>query len=226
LPETGLPEGAVKLNFRGSAGQSFAAFASLGMELNLEGEAQDGVAKSLSGGVITIRPPREAGYVHQESVIVGNAVGYGATSGKVFISGQAGERFAVRNSGATLVVEGLGDHGCEYMTGGEVFVLGKTGKNFGAGMSAGTAYVLDESGDFEGKVNKEMVNVAVVNEGGELEKLRAMIEEHRARTGSVKGSEMLDNWETYSGLFRKVEPKKAKNAQIQDPVAATAAARA
>lgn len=226
LPETGLPEGAVKLNFRGSAGQSFAAFASLGMELNLEGEAQDGVAKSLSGGVVTIRAPREAGYVHQESVIAGNAVGYGATSGKVFISGQAGERFAVRNSGATLVVEGLGDHGCEYMTGGEVFVLGKTGKNFGAGMSAGTAYVLDESGDFEGKVNKEMVSVSAVNGGGELEKLRVMIEEHHTRTGSVKASEMLNNWETYSGLFRKVEPKKAKTAQIQDPVAVTAAALA
>jgi glutamate synthase (ferredoxin) len=208
LPETGLSEGAVRLNFKGSAGQSFAAFAALGMELSLEGEAQDGVAKSLSGGVVSIRPPREASYLPEESVIVGNAVGYGATSGRVFISGQAGERFAVRNSGAVLTVEGLGDHGCEYMTGGEVYVFGPTGKNFGAGMSAGTAFVLDEQGDFESKVNPDMVSVEEARPE-DIERIRAVAVEHLQRTGSPKIARMLGNWGEYAKQFKIVAPKKA-----------------
>jgi glutamate synthase (NADPH) large chain len=201
----GLPDGTIKLEFKGTAGQSFGAFATNGMELNLEGDVNDYVGKGLSGGVLTVRPPKGVTFRADQNIILGNTALYGATSGKAFLNGKAGERFAVRNSGASAVVEGVGDHGCEYMTGGRVIVLGRTGRNFAAGMSGGFAYVLDETGDFEKRCNLEMVELEELG-AEDAAYVAGMIEEHRARTGSVKARELLANWEHTVQRLIKVFP--------------------
>ena len=214
----GLPAGSIRLRFRGSAGQSFGAFALPGMRLELEGEANDYVAKGLSGGEIVIRPFREgvlAGVADQQ-VLLGNTVLYGATAGKLFAAGRAGDRFAVRNSGAVAVIEGAGAHCCEYMTAGVVVVLGPVGRNFAAGMSNGIAYVLDEAETFAARLNSDMVQVRALEPSDEAVVLD-LVREHLAATGSTRARVILDSWERYRDLFRKVVPFTA-------PVAAEPAA--
>jgi glutamate synthase (ferredoxin) len=206
----GLPEGTIRLHFTGSAGQSFGAFMPRGMDFTLEGDANDYVGKGLSGGRIVVHPPKSATFVAEENMIVGNVALYGATGGEAFLRGMAGERFAVRNSGVDAVVEAVGDHGCEYMTGGRVVVLGPTGRNFGAGMSGGIAYVLDESGSFPARVNTQMVDVERVEDRAEAESLRALIEKHAALTGSVPARRVLDAWPTMLPRFARVIPKDYK----------------
>jgi glutamate synthase domain-containing protein 2/glutamate synthase domain-containing protein 1/glutamate synthase domain-containing protein 3 len=186
----GLPPGSIRLTLRGAAGQSFGAWLAPGIELTLVGEANDYVGKGLSGGVLALRPPDDAGFVAEENVIAGNTILYGATSGRAFFRGLVGERFAVRNSGASAVVEGVGDHGCEYMTGGVVVVLGPTGRNFAAGMSGGTAYVLDEDGDFAERCNTQLVALEEL-EVEDDRVVRALLEEHLARTGSPVAARVL-----------------------------------
>ncbi len=211
--DKGLPDGHVHLRFRGSAGQSFGAFATHGMHLDLEGEANDYVGKGLSGGELSIRPFRQAAYVNEthENTIVGNTCLYGATSGRLFAAGQAASRFAVRNSGALAVIEGAGNHCCEYMTGGMVVVLGPVGRNFGAGMSNGVAYVLDESGGFTSRVNMDMVRVDRCNEQDE-EKLLVLIHEHQERTGSARARQLIAQWPEFRQLFKKVVPNTTPTA--------------
>jgi glutamate synthase (ferredoxin) len=203
----GLPPGAVRLRFQGSAGQSFGAFALPGMRLELEGEANDYVGKGLSGGELVVRPFRDAapGAAERTQVILGNTVLYGATAGRLFAAGGAGDRFAVRNSGAVAVVEGTGDHGCEYMTAGVVVVLGEVGRNFAAGMSNGVAYVLDEAETFGARVNGEMVAVVGLAPADERVVLD-LVREHVANTGSPRGQAVLDHWARYGPQFKKVVP--------------------
>ena len=202
----GLPDGSIKVHFTGSAGQSFGAWLSAGVELHLEGDANDYVGKGLSGGRLAIRPPAEAKFVAEDNVIIGNTALYGATAGELFARGLAGERFAVRNSGARAVVEGCGDHGCEYMTGGAVVVLGPTGRNFAAGMSGGTAYVFDKDKTFRDKVNKEMVELESLVDESDLFLVYGLIEDHVRLTGSAVGRRILDNWELMVPRFVKVMP--------------------
>ncbi len=203
----GLPDDTIRCHFTGSGGQSFGAFNVTGVSLTLEGDANDYVGKGICGGRLVIYPPRESNFVPEENIIIGNTCLYGATGGEAFINGMAGERFAVRNSGATAVVEGLGDHGCEYMTRGLVVVLGKTGRNFAAGMSGGIAYVLDERGDFgERRANREMVDLEPVEDPEDLELLRRLIEQHLQYTASPKAEWVLDNWERMRPKFVKVMP--------------------
>jgi glutamate synthase (NADPH/NADH) large chain/glutamate synthase (ferredoxin) len=202
----GLEDESINVEFRGSAGQSFAAWLAPGVSFTLEGEANDYTGKGLSGGTVVVRPPADAGYVAEENVIVGNTVLYGATAGHAFFRGLAGERFAVRNSGACAVVEGVGDHGCEYMTGGRVVVLGLTGRNFAAGMSGGIAYVYDALGDFKTRrLNTALVSSEEIDEGDEIE-LRELIDQHAARTGSSVARRILDAWEVSLQRFVKVMP--------------------
>ena len=203
----GLPEDTVRIHFRGSAGQSFGAFMPTGMSFRLEGDANDYVGKGLSGGKLIIHPPAGSTFVPEENIIVGNVALYGATSGEAFIRGMAGERFAVRNSGVNAVVEAVGDHGCEYMTGGRVVVLGPTGRNFGAGMSGGIAYVLDERGDFPAQVNRQMVNLETLDDPEEADAVRAMIARHQEYTGSSRARAVLANWPAMCKRFVKVIPK-------------------
>ena len=206
----GLPEDTLTIKFKGSAGQSFGAFLSHGMTFELEGESNDYLGKGLSGGKIIVRPPVNASYNPSENIIVGNVLLYGATDGKIFIYGRAGERFAIRNSGVTAVVEGLGDHGCEYMTGGNVIVLGPTGVNFAAGMSGGIAYVLDEEYNFNDRCNLSMVDLEAVSSEKDKAFLKATIEEHVKLTGSEKGKYVLANWEEILPKFVKVFPIEYK----------------
>jgi len=208
--DAGLPPGTVRLRFAGTAGQSFGAFTCRGMHLELEGEANDYVGKGLSGGEITIRPFRRAAYadVSHQHLVIGNTVLYGATAGKLFAAGQAGDRFAVRNSGAIAVIEGAGNHCCEYMTAGIVVVLGRAGRNFGAGMSNGVAYVLDEAGTFESRVNRDMVELEELDQH-DIEVLRQLIREHEEKTASPRARTILVQWEEYLPLFRKVAPRNA-----------------
>jgi glutamate synthase (NADPH) large chain len=206
----GLPEDTISLNFKGSAGQSFGAFMPNGMTFKLTGDANDYVGKGLSGGKIIITPPKESTFVHAENIIIGNVALYGATSGELYICGMAGERFAVRNSGVTTVVEAVGDHGCEYMTGGKVVVLGATGRNFAAGMSGGVAYVLDEKGIFPANVNKQMVDLEVIDDQKEQRELFAMIEKHYKYTGSQRAKYVLENWDRVLTRFVKVMPRDYK----------------
>jgi glutamate synthase (NADPH/NADH) large chain len=203
----GLSDDTIVIRARGSAGQSFGAWASPGMTLHLSGDANDYVGKGLSGGILAITPPAESPFRPDEQVIVGNTVLYGATSGRAFFCGRAGERFAVRNSGATTVVEGVGDHGCEYMTGGTVVVLGTTGRNFAAGMSGGMAYVYDEDGLFVRRCNPEMVELETVD-GDDAATLRALVEEHATRTGSKKAAALLADWEATLRKMVKVLPSE------------------
>ena len=201
----GLPPGTIRFTFRGSAGQSFGAWLAPGIELTLVGEANDYVGKGLSGGVLALRPPEDAAFRAEENVIAGNTILYGATAGKAFFRGLVGERFAVRNSGATAVVEGVGDHGCEYMTGGVVVVLGRTGRNFAAGMSGGVAYVLDDDGTFVGRCNAELVGLEPLGPD-DVGVVRELIEEHERRTGSTVAAGALDDWQTTQLRFVKVMP--------------------
>ena len=197
------------MRFKGSAGQSFGAWATNGMRLILEGEANDYVGKGLCGGEIDVMPAAEARFAPHENVILGNTILYGATSGRLFASGRAGERFAVRNSGATAVVEGVGDHGCEYMTGGTVVVLGEVGRNFAAGMSNGVAYVFDPDEHLPSRYNPEMVKLERLMDLDDREQLIALIEEHFEKTGSPRARMILDNWDSYRGMFYKVVPGRA-----------------
>jgi glutamate synthase (ferredoxin) len=206
----GLPPDTIQLKFKGSAGQSFGAFVPKGMTLRLEGDANDYVGKGLSGGKLVIHPPAGSTFAAEENIIIGNVALYGATGGEAFINGMAGERFAVRNSGVDTVVEGVGDHGCEYMTGGRVVVLGRAGRNFGAGMSGGTAYVLDEQGDFATRVNMQMVGLEALEDPEEIAALRALIQRHVDDTGSAKGRAVLAAWATIAPRFTKVMPKDYK----------------
>jgi len=199
-----LEEDTITVECHGSGGQSFGAFIPKGLTLELEGDSNDYLGKGLSGGKIVVRPPEGAKFKASENIIIGNVAFYGATSGKAFINGIAGERFCVRNSGCTAVVEGVGDHGCEYMTGGRVVVLGPAGKNFAAGMSGGIAYVLDESSDLYLKLNKELVSVSPVTDKYDVLELKSMIEEHVEATGSEKGREVLDNFSGYLPKFKKI----------------------
>ncbi|HMR63326.1 MAG TPA: glutamate synthase-related protein [Anaerolineae bacterium] len=205
--DAGLPDGIINITFNGSAGQSFGAYSVPGMNLTLIGEANDYVGKGMRGGQIVIRPSMKSQISAHDNVIIGNTVLYGATGGSLFASGQAGERFAVRNSGATAVVEGVGDHGCEYMTGGVVVVLGRTGYNFGAGMSGGVAFVLDEAHQLTGRLNTDMVTIARITSRQDIELLRLLIMRHARLTGSKYAQTILENWTTRLGLFWKIAPK-------------------
>ena len=204
--EKGLPDNTIHCKFNGSAGQSFGAFLAQGVTLELEGDANDYTGKGLSGGRLIIYPPKNSTFRAEENILVGNTVLYGATGGEVFFSGIAGERFAVRNSGAIAVVEGVGDHGCEYMTGGNVIVLGETGKNFAAGMSGGISYVLDENQKFESKCNPSMVALENITDAEEKFWLRKWITLHQEYTGSERAAQLLENWNTTLGNFVKVMP--------------------
>jgi len=206
----GLPDDTIRIRFTGSAGQSFGAFMPRGMSFALEGDANDYVGKGLSGGRLAIFPPRAATFRAEDNMIIGNVALYGATAGEVFIRGQAGERFAVRNSGVDTVVEAIGDHGCEYMTGGRVVVLGPTGRNFGAGMSGGVAYVLDESGVFPARINPQMVELERLEDAAEAAALRALIVRHRELTGSTQAQRILEAWPTLLPKFVRVIPKDYK----------------
>jgi len=201
----GLPEGTIALSFNGSAGQSFGAFITNGMELDLEGDANDYVGKGLAGGLIAVRAPRAATFRTEENILIGNTALYGATGGKAFFAGRAGERFCVRNSGALAVVEGVGDHGCEYMTGGRTLVLGRTGRNFAAGMSGGFAYVFDEVGDFPERVNLGMVELEALGPD-DASFVASLMEEHRDRTGSRRAETLLADWEKTLARLVKVVP--------------------
>jgi glutamate synthase (NADPH/NADH) large chain len=202
----GLPADTVKIRFTGSAGQSFGAFLPKGITLTLEGDANDYFGKGLSGGRLAVFPPAAATFKAEENIIVGNVVLYGATSGQAFIRGVAGERFAVRNSGALAVVEGLGDHGCEYMTGGRVVVLGRTGRNFAAGMSGGIAYVLDEEGDFAQRCNLQMVDLENCEDAQEEQFVKNLISNHLELTRSARAQQVLDDWAEYRQKIVKVMP--------------------
>ncbi len=205
-----LNDDTFKIICNGSGGQSFGAFIPKGLTLELVGDSNDYFGKGLSGGKLVVYPPKGSKFKPEENIIIGNVALYGATSGKAFINGVAGERFCVRNSGATAVVEGVGDHGCEYMTGGRVVVIGKTGKNFAAGMSGGVAYVLDESRDLYTKLNKEMVLFSEVTEKYDIIELKELIEEHVKATNSEKGKEILDNFEEYLPKFKRIIPHDYK----------------
>ncbi len=240
----GLPDGTIHIKLNGTAGQAFGAWVTRGITLELEGEANDYVGKGLSGGRLIVYPAKEATkIVPEESIIVGNTVLYGAIEGECYFRGVAGERFAVRNSGAIAVVEGVGDHGCEYMTGGVVAVLGETGRNFAAGMSGGIAYVLDEDGTFENRCNMTMVELEPVPEEADLmeqihhqigdiehhgrvdvskdmtryddERLRQLITNHHRYTGSSRAKLILDNWEEYRPKFVKVMPVEYRRALLE-----------
>ncbi|MBI4209176.1 MAG: glutamate synthase large subunit [Deltaproteobacteria bacterium] len=202
----GLPDNTLQIKFTGSAGQSFGAFLPKGITFELEGDANDYFAKGISGGKITVYPPRRATFKAEENIVIGNVALYGATSGEVFVRGLAGERFAVRNSGAHAVVEGVGDHGCEYMTGGRVVVLGPTGRNFAAGMSGGIAYVLDEKGDFKHRCNLGMVELERLGDEEEVEFVRSLIERHLQKTGSASAQRVLEVWGSFVPKFVKVMP--------------------
>lgn len=206
LPE----EDTFKVICHGAGGQSFGAFIPKGLTLELIGDSNDYFGKGLSGGKLVVYPPAECSFKAEDNIIIGNVALYGATSGKAFINGVAGERFCVRNSGAVAVVEGVGDHGCEYMTGGRVVVLGKTGKNFAAGMSGGIAYVLDEDRDLYLKLNKEMVSSGEVKEKYDILELKELIGAHYDATKSPKAKKILDNFEEYLPKFKRIIPHDYK----------------
>ena len=207
----GLPDGTIEFEFEGSAGQSFGAFLASGVTLRLEGDANDYFGKGLSGGRLILVPPRDAGFVPEENIITGNVNLYGATSGEAFIRGIAGERFCVRNSGAHAVVEGAGDHACEYMTGGIAVFLGRTGRNCAAGMSGGVAYVFDPDGDFPIRCNRQMVDLETIEAGSEDEKtLASLIQKHKVATSSLVAEHILNDWQRSRSLFVKIMPRDFK----------------
>jgi len=212
----GLPDDTIRVNFTGAAGQSFGAFLPRGVSLSLEGEANDFVAKGLSGGRLVVRPPREAAFVAEANIIIGNVALYGATSGDAFVRGVAGERFAVRNSGAQAVVEGVGDHACEYMTGGRVVVLGPTGRNFAAGMSGGVAYVLDVDGRFAERCNRQMVDLDPFDDEEEIDVVHELIARHVMLTASAIGERILRDWRAMLGQFIAVVPRDFKRVRAAE----------
>ena len=203
----GLPDETIHLKFTGSAGQSLGAFMPRGMTIELEGDANDYFGKGLSGGKIIVYPPKDSTFVAEENIIIGNVALYGATAGEIFVRGMAGERFGVRNSGVSAVVEAVGDHGCEYMTGGRVVVLGRTGRNFAAGMSGGIAYVLDEAGDFATRCNKELVGLEKLADPDEIEEIWKLVQRHQAYTKSERAAKVLADWKNLVPKFVKVLPK-------------------
>jgi len=202
----GLPDDTITLRFAGSCGQSFAAFVPRGMTLQVEGDANDYFCKGLSGGKVSIFPPKTATFVPEENIIIGNVACYGATSGEVFIRGMAGERFCVRNSGVEAVVEGIGDHGCEYMTRGTVIVIGPTGRNFAAGMSGGFAFVLDELGNFSNLCNPGMVELEPLKLDEDIDCIQTLLRKHIESTGSERGQYVLENWDRLLPKFVKIFP--------------------
>jgi glutamate synthase (ferredoxin) len=206
----GLPEDTVHLKFFGSAGQSLGAFTPKGMTLELEGDANDYFGKGLSGGKLIVYPPKGSTFAAEENIIIGNVALYGATAGEIFVRGMAGERFGVRNSGVNAVVEGVGDHGCEYMTGGRVVVLGKAGRNFAAGMSGGVAYVLDEAGDFASRCNMELVGLEKLTDVDEIEEVWKLIQRHQTFTHSERAEKILGDWKNVIPKFVKVMPQDYK----------------
>ena len=219
--EEGLPEGTIKIKFKGSAGQSFGAFAVKGLDIRLEGETNDYFGKGLSGGRISILPParRSADFMAEDNIIAGNTGLYGATSGELYVNGRVGERFAVRNSGAIAVVEGAGDHCCEYMTGGRVVVLGKTGRNFAAGMSGGVAYVYDKDHTFDYFCNMDMVELSLVEDTVSRKELLELIRQHYLHTGSALAGRMLDDWNRYVEAFIQVVPIEYKRVLQEEQMA-------
>jgi len=207
----GLPDDTISIQFSGSAGQSFGAFLARGVTLRLEGDANDYVGKGLSGGKLVVYPPQTSSFLPEQNILVGNTVLYGATSGEAYFNGVAGERFAVRNSGATAVVEGVGDHGCEYMTKGTVVILGNTGKNFAAGMSGGIAYVFDEQGEFVStRCNPAGVDLDPIFDVGDIQLLESLIAKHVDYTGSPRGKWIQENWSAMLPKFVKVFPHEYK----------------
>jgi glutamate synthase domain-containing protein 3 len=206
----GLPDDTIRIHFAGSAGQSFGAFVPRGITLTLEGDANDYLGKGLSGGKLIVYPPRESTFVAEDNILIGNVVLYGATSGEAYFRGMAGERFAVRNSGALAVVEGAGDHGCEYMTGGRVVVIGRTGRNFAAGMSGGIAYVLDETGDFKRRCNPGMVDLEPLVDVEDVELVKDLLSRHIRHTQSPVAARLLVNWEATQQQFVKIMPRDYK----------------
>jgi len=206
----GLPDDTIRAHFTGAAGQSFGAFVPRGITLVLEGDANDYIGKGLSGGKIIVYPSREASFVAEENILVGNVALYGATGGEAYFRGIAGERFAVRNSGALAVVEGVGDHGCEYMTGGRVVVIGSTGRNFAAGMSGGLAYVLDERVEFKRRVNLGMVDLEPLVDTDDVEMVKDLLARHIRHTQSPVAARLLVDWERSQVKFVKVIPKDYK----------------
>jgi glutamate synthase domain-containing protein 3 len=206
--DEGLPPYTIRVQFTGSAGQSFCAFLAKGIAVHLTGDANDYFCKGMSGGHVVITPPQDAGFVPEENIIIGNVSLYGATGGEVFIRGRAGERFCVRNSGATAVVEGVGDHGCEYMTRGLVVVLGPQGRNFAAGMSGGVAYVLDEDGTFKSRCNMGMVELFPVAADQDARALRQLVQRHAQYTGSKVAERLLADWTAAVRRFVKVLPSE------------------
>jgi glutamate synthase (ferredoxin) len=235
----GLADDTIRLTFTGSAGQSFGAFVPRGMTMVLVGDANDGFGKGLSGGRLVVYPPAESTFKSEENIIIGNVGLYGATGGEAFVRGVAGERFCVRNSGADVVVEGVGDHGCEYMTGGRVVVLGRTGRNFAAGMSGGVAYVLDAGGSFAKRCNLEMVDLEPLVDAKEIDAVQTLIMRHAAATGSAYAQSLLGDWASLQRKLVKVMPREYKRAlaeqakkqaaeaaHVSDPVVAQAAGAA
>jgi glutamate synthase domain-containing protein 3 len=220
--EPGLPPETIRLRFTGSAGQSFGAFMANGLAVHLEGDANDYFGKGISGGRIVVVPPRGSTFVPEDNIIVGNVSLYGATGGEVFLHGMAGERFAVRNSGATAVVEGVGDHGCEYMTRGTVVVLGRTGRNFAAGMSGGVAYVLDEGRDFAVRCNRSMVELDPLDEK-DAARLKELIHRHYGYTQSAQAWRILSGWKDYLKRFVKVMPVEYRKVLAQQHLDSDAA---
>ncbi|HTB83475.1 MAG TPA: glutamate synthase large subunit [Candidatus Sulfotelmatobacter sp.] len=206
----GLPEDTVQLKFNGSAGQSFGAFVPKGMTLELEGDANDYFGKGLSGGKLVVYPPKGSSFDSKDNIIIGNVALYGATAGEIYVCGMAGERFAVRNSGVNAVVEGVGDHGCEYMTGGRVVILGKTGRNFAAGMSGGVAYILDEAGDFHTRCNMELVALEKLEDADETEEVWKLIHRYQTYTKCLRAAGMLADWKNWVPKFVKVMPQDYK----------------
>ena len=206
----GLPEDTVTIRCKGSGGQSFGAFIPCGLTINLTGDSNDYFGKGLSGGKLAVHAPEEANYDPHTNIIIGNVALYGATSGEAYIAGMAGERFCVRNSGATCVVEGVGEHGCEYMTGGCVVVLGSVGKNFAAGMSGGIAFVLDEENHLYKNLNKQLVRMENVETKEDRHLLRSIIEKHVQQTGSRKGRDILERFEAHVPHFKKIIPADYK----------------
>ncbi len=211
----GLPDGTIDIRLHGSAGQSFGAFLPAGVTMRLEGDANDYLGKGLSGGRLVVLPPPTSPFVAEEQIIAGNVIAYGATGGEIFLRGVVGERFCVRNSGALAVVEGVGDHGCEYMTGGRVVVLGPTGRNFGAGMSGGIAYVLDHDGKFRSRLNEEMVELDELDDD-DREFLRDTVRRHGELTGSAVAERLLASWSVAVSRFRKVMPLDYKRVLRRD----------
>lgn len=215
----GLPDETIRVTFRGSAGQSFGAFLAHGIHFKLEGEANDYLGKGLSGGVISVYPDRQSNFAPEQNIIAGNTLLYGAISGEVYINGQAGERFAVRNSGAIAVVEGAGDHCCEYMTGGRVLVLGETGRNFAAGMSGGIAYVWNKKGDFDYFCNMEMVELSLLEHKSSVKEVKELLRKHYEHTGSPLAKDMLEHWEQYADQFIQVTPIEYKRVLAEEQMA-------